>query len=191
MAGTVHASLPGVPHLRTFADRSLRAEQSANAAVCQSRITTKYKISPPPSAESRKRKRKAAITDAKAETATQPDVASDAAQTPAKPQQPQATLTLKTFDPVSGVCLKYRTDKEREVGRLIASLGRLGRHMAALPDTDPPQDAAGSGTAGAGADVEMADASAAADGKPAATQSGSGQGGGGAGGGKKKKKGKR
>ena len=41
---------------------------------------------------------------------------------------------LKTYDPESGVVLKYKTDKAADVGRLIASLGRLGRHMAALPE---------------------------------------------------------
>lgn len=39
--------------------------------------------------------------------------------------------------------MKYRTDKGAEVGRLIATLGRLGRHMAALPETaEPIEDAA-------------------------------------------------
>jgi len=55
---------------------------------------------------------------------------------PSQPQQariPKAYLTLKTYDSESGVVLKYKTDKAAEVGRLIGSLGRLGRHMAALP----------------------------------------------------------
>jgi hypothetical protein len=43
-------------------------------------------------------------------------------------------LILKTFDPKSGVCLKYQTDKAAEVGRLVASLGRLGRNMSGLPE---------------------------------------------------------
>lgn len=39
--------------------------------------------------------------------------------------------------------MKYRTDKGAEVGRLIATLGRLGRHMAALPESaEPIEDAA-------------------------------------------------
>ena len=46
---------------------------------------------------------------------------------------PRAYLVLKTYDPESGIVLKYKTDKAAEVGRLIASLGRLGRDMAALP----------------------------------------------------------
>lgn len=49
-------------------------------------------------------------------------------------QQPTAYLELKTYDPASGVCLKYKTDKAAEVGRLVASLGTLGRDMAALPE---------------------------------------------------------
>ncbi|KEQ78208.1 hypothetical protein M436DRAFT_69325 [Aureobasidium namibiae CBS 147.97] len=51
-----------------------------------------------------------------------------------KPAQPIAQLELKTFDPVSGTTLKYRTDKAAEVGRLIAAMGSLGREMAALPE---------------------------------------------------------
>lgn len=50
------------------------------------------------------------------------------------PKTPRATLTLKTYCPESGVCLKYKTDRAAEVGRLVAGLGRLGRHMAALPE---------------------------------------------------------
>jgi len=42
-------------------------------------------------------------------------------------------LCLKTYDPESGVCLQFKTDRAAEVGRLITGLGRLGRHMAALP----------------------------------------------------------
>lgn len=34
---------------------------------------------------------------------------------------------------MSGTCLKYKTDKAAEVGRLVASLGSCGRVMAALP----------------------------------------------------------
>ena len=47
---------------------------------------------------------------------------------------PKAYLELRTYDPESGVTLKYKTDKAAEIGRLIVSLGRLGRSMAALPD---------------------------------------------------------
>jgi hypothetical protein len=40
---------------------------------------------------------------------------------------------LKTYCPESGVVLKFKTDRAAEVVRLIGSLGRVGRHMAALP----------------------------------------------------------
>jgi hypothetical protein len=83
----------------------------------QTRITTKYNIPDPSKAKSRKRKA--------------PD---DEAEAPTEPQPSIATLTLKTYDPESGACLKYKTNKGWEVGRLIANLGRLGRHMAALPE---------------------------------------------------------
>lgn len=32
--------------------------------------------------------------------------------------------------------MKYRTEKAAEVGRLIATLGRLGRDMAGLPEAE-------------------------------------------------------
>jgi signal recognition particle protein SRP9 len=50
------------------------------------------------------------------------------------PKPPRGALELKTYDPITGVALKYRTTKAAEVSRLILSLGRLGRAMAALPD---------------------------------------------------------
>lgn len=82
----------------------------------QTRITTKYHI---PSADS---------------LSPKPSAPSDATADPSKPAQPIAQLELKTFDPVSGTTLKYRTDKAAEVGRLIAAMGSLGREMAALPE---------------------------------------------------------
>ncbi|KAK5653116.1 hypothetical protein OQA88_9215 [Cercophora sp. LCS_1] len=56
-----------------------------------------------------------------------------AAATPAA-KPPRGHLVLKTYDPVSGVTLKYKTSKAAEVSRLIQMLGQLGRRMAALPD---------------------------------------------------------
>lgn len=40
---------------------------------------------------------------------------------------PAATLTSKTFHPESGICLKYKTDKAAEVGRLFTGLGKLAK----------------------------------------------------------------
>lgn len=65
-------------------------------------------------------------------TATASEQATDTQSAPAQP--PRAYLELKTFDPGTGACLKYKTDKAAEVGRLIATLGTLGRDMAALPE---------------------------------------------------------
>ncbi|KAL6862065.1 signal recognition particle 9 kDa domain-containing protein [Trichoderma novae-zelandiae] len=48
---------------------------------------------------------------------------------------PRGSLVLKTYDPVSGVTLKYRTTKAAEVTRLMgAAMGRLGRAMAGVQD---------------------------------------------------------
>ncbi|CAI7578058.1 unnamed protein product [Penicillium crustosum] len=74
--------------------------------------------------------------------------------TPAQPPTAIATLTLKTFNPTTGICLHYRTNKAQEVSRLITSLGKLAAGA----------DVAGLGLSAAapaaGADVEMVDAPA-------------------------------
>ncbi|EAW13097.1 SRP9/SRP21 family protein [Aspergillus clavatus NRRL 1] len=108
---------------------------------------------------------------------------------PAAAAAPVASLTLKTFNTAAGICLKYRTNKAAEVGRLVTSLGKL---------------AAGAGVAGLGlgpaagtaADVEMVDApgaveegSAPASAAAAAAAAASGKADSGGKGGKGKKKG--
>ncbi|KAK1457039.1 hypothetical protein CMEL01_16050 [Colletotrichum melonis] len=134
----------------------------------QTRITTKYSIK---AVKPRKTKT--------SEDASAAAPAEDATMTDAKP--PRGSLVIKTFDPVSGVALKYRTTKAAEVSRLITCLGALGRTMstskpatldaAAANKDEPMADAGGEDTpAGAATPVE----------KPQA-----------AGGGKKKKKGKK
>ncbi|TIA33606.1 hypothetical protein D6C78_07424 [Aureobasidium pullulans] len=86
------------------------------------RITTKYHI---PSASSISTKpTTTTTTDASTTTPTESKLA----------QQPIAYLELKTYDPISGTTLKYKTDKAAEVGRLVAAMGSLGREMAALPE---------------------------------------------------------
>ncbi|EEA26117.1 hypothetical protein TMatcc_005631 [Talaromyces marneffei ATCC 18224] len=94
-----------------------------------------------------------------------------------------ATLTLKTYNPVTGICLKYKTNKAAEVGRLISGLGKLGAGVKITSATEEPT------TATTTADVEMVEAPVQSQvaTTPAATPAASA---GGGGGGKKKKKGK-
>ncbi|PKY03580.1 hypothetical protein P168DRAFT_327639 [Aspergillus campestris IBT 28561] len=125
-------------------------EQSAlllQAYPDTTRITTKYNFpSTRPSNSSRKQKSKPASTSAPTTTTeTTPQ---------APPTTPLAYLTLKTYNPTTGICLKYRTNKAAEVGRLITSLGKLaaGASVAELGLSNPVP------AAPAAADVEMADA---------------------------------
>lgn len=139
---------------------------------------------------------KTSTTPAASTTEEPPKDATAAAQKP-----PRGHLVLKTFDPHSGVCLKYKTSKAAEVGRLIQMLGQLGRRMAALP-VDEAKEASAAQVQAQGGDVVMGDAAeegtaAAGSGTatPAAggasTPAATGAGGAGGGQGKKKKKGKR
>ncbi|MCJ1329448.1 hypothetical protein MMC10_006128 [Thelotrema lepadinum] len=91
-----------------------------SARPATTKITTRYTIFPPSKSQLRRSHKKPAPTD-------------DATTTEAAPSS-QATLTLKTYDPISGVVLKYRTDRAADVGRLMAGLSACGRVMAALPD---------------------------------------------------------
>ncbi|PYI32495.1 hypothetical protein BP00DRAFT_494505 [Aspergillus indologenus CBS 114.80] len=132
---------------------------------------------------------------------TQPDPAPQP-QTPQTPEKPRiATLTLKTFHPESGICLKYRTNKGAEVGRLISSLGKLaaGADVAGLGLGLPGSGGGSSGVGMGAADVEMGDApppassgvaGAVEGGNEAASSAGAGAGAGGKSGKGKKKGGK-
>jgi hypothetical protein len=84
---------------------------------------------------------------------------------------------------VTGICLKYKTNKAAEVGRLISGLGKLSAGVKITSATEEPA------TAATTAEVEMTEAPVqgqAAAVVPAATPAASGGGGGGG----KKKKGK-
>lgn len=52
-----------------------------------------------------------------------------------KADDPRARLEFKSYDPATGACLKYKTDKAAEVGRLVAALGRLAGEMAGVPES--------------------------------------------------------
>ena len=101
-------------------------------------------------------------------------------ETTTTPATPVASLTLKTYSPATGICLKYRTNKAAEVGRLITSLGKLaaGADVAGLGLSSVAP------AAGAGVDVEMTDAPPASEDAAAAGKADTG-----AKGGKGKKKG--
>ncbi|KAK4539959.1 hypothetical protein LTR36_009929 [Oleoguttula mirabilis] len=143
------------------------------------RITTKYKIpnlDAPKYQKPKKRKRDGEMDDKDA----------------AAPKVPKAWLVLKTYDPESGVVLKFKTDRAADVGRLINGLGRLGRHMAALPvkdeaplDTITHGDASNDHVTEAAVPVPKESAPAPTDAKPPQAAGGGGAGG------KKKKKGKK
>jgi len=117
------------------------------------------------------------------------DAGSSIPAEPPQPSQAKAFLTLKTYDPVSGACLKYKTDKAAEVGRLVAALGTCARAMAALPEIVEDAETAEGVESGATGGEERIQKSA-----PKDSKSGQGKGatgGGGAGGGGKKRKGRK
>ncbi|KAI0166539.1 signal recognition particle 9 kDa protein-domain-containing protein [Xylariaceae sp. FL1272] len=90
-----------------------------DARPTTTRITTTYSLA---NTHAKKRAARAAA-------------AADPSSTPT-PLPPRGVLVLKTYCPVSGACLKYRTTKAAEVSRMIMCLGQLGRKMAALPNDD-------------------------------------------------------
>ncbi|KAA8910507.1 signal recognition particle 9 kDa protein-domain-containing protein [Sphaerosporella brunnea] len=48
----------------------------------------------------------------------------------------KGSLTLKTWDPVSGAVVKFSTDRVADVGRLVLGLQRLARTQMGLPEGD-------------------------------------------------------
>ncbi|PQE25070.1 wd repeat protein [Rutstroemia sp. NJR-2017a BVV2] len=156
-------------------------------------ITTKYNIShaadsphaPSPTRSHSSHKPRLPKPKAASEstTETQPTTANPA------PEPPRATLVLKTYCPETGVSLKYKTNKAAEVSRLIQILGRLGRVMAKLPETE--DIVAGDAGAGAGGDEKISGMPVEEKVAGGAKSGGQSQGQGQAGKGKKKGKGKK
>jgi len=95
--------MPFLPDLNTYLHQSSLLIQ----AYPTTRISTKYSL---PS--------KKAKLDISTENGADPA---------SEKRNPAARLTLKTFHADSGICLKYRTDKAAEVGRLITGLGKLAK----------------------------------------------------------------
>lgn len=103
------------PDLHTYLHQSALLLQAYPQTT---RITTKY---------SQPRKTKPGKV-----SASENEAKNDASSRPKR--EPSATLTLKTYHPESGICLKYKTDKAAEVGRLMTGLGRLAKgEMIELP----------------------------------------------------------
>lgn len=146
--------------------------------MSQTRVTVRYSIKPV-----KPRKSPPSTTDQDTTSTTTTTPSDTTTTTPAAARPPRGSLVLKTYDPVGGVTLKYRTTKAAEVTRLMgAAMGRLGRAMAGVQDV---------------VEEEMRDADAVAAGAEADSgaqqqqQQQQGQGQQGGGGGKKKKKGKK
>ncbi|CAA9959405.1 signal recognition particle srp9 protein [Pyrenophora teres f. maculata] len=169
-----------MPYFTTSAEWLEQSSLLLKARPSSTRITSKYTVLKPTPCKIAKRK---------AYEAKRAPSPADTTRTSSPPPQPQdvdevtVTFTLKTYDPASGTSLKYETNKGAEVGRLIGNLGRLGRHMAALPEL--AEESAGG--EGASASAPQADESGHVKmgGAPADPKAGTGTGG------KKKKKGKK
>ncbi|KAL1598459.1 hypothetical protein SLS59_006743 [Nothophoma quercina] len=167
-----------MPYLKTSTEWYEQSSLLLKARPTSTRITSKYTVLKPSASKIKKREKYA--TKQAAKPADTSRTSSPPPQS--NPEEVTATFVLKTYDPVSGTCLQYETIKGAEVGRLVSSLGRLGREMAALPeaieDLSAPQDAGvATPNVDEAGDVKMGGAPV-----PAAA---------GTGGGKKKKKGKK
>ncbi|EOA87484.1 uncharacterized protein SETTUDRAFT_179207 [Exserohilum turcica Et28A] len=120
-----------MPYFATSAEWYEQSSLLLKARPTTTRITSKYSVLKPTASKIKKRQKyeeKKAARPVDTTRASSPPPAQD-------PEEVTATFTLKTYDPESGTCLQYQTNKGAEVGRLIGNLGRLGRHMAALPET--------------------------------------------------------
>ncbi|KAK6357079.1 hypothetical protein TWF718_001405 [Orbilia javanica] len=160
-----------------FIDRSIQLLQ---AHPNTTRITTTYNISPAPTTPSRRPKPTTTSSSSKTPTAT----------TEEKPKLPRGTLTLKTYDPISGSLIKLRTDKISDVGRIVTGLHRLARSMAGLKDLGSAEitaAAAAAPTTATEAPGQGAAKDAAVSGAAAGTEGGEAVAGGSKGGKKKKK----
>ncbi|MCJ1428987.1 hypothetical protein MMC29_006900 [Sticta canariensis] len=185
-----------MPYLPTAQSWLQNSTLLLSARPTTTRITTKYTILHPRSSDSAKVSRPQPQLKSISTTSAP---ASAASPTPTSHHQPtKAVLVLKTYDPVSGTCLKYRTDKAADVGRLIAALGTCGRVMAALPEkekgAEKEEGGEGVGAGEAKRKIDRSEVLLGRDGekeKDGKGKASTGAGAGGGGGGGKKKKGKR
>ncbi|KAF2252017.1 hypothetical protein BU26DRAFT_538853 [Trematosphaeria pertusa] len=172
-----------MPYFKTSTEWYEQSSLLLKARPTTTRITSKYTVLKPTPSKIKKRQK---YLDKQAAKLADPSRTSSPPPSSAQnPEEPTTTFALKTYDPESGTCLQYETTKAAEVGRLIGSLGRLGRHMAALPevleDLSAPAEGTGLATPRIEDDIKVGGMG---EGKAGGT-------GGGGGGGKKKKKGKK
>ncbi|KAK2871977.1 hypothetical protein FQN49_002654 [Arthroderma sp. PD_2] len=128
-------------YLATSQDYLKQSSLLLEAYPDTTRITTRYSYPKRPSAKERSKAKSKPATSGSAE--------------PTEASAAPATLTLKTFNPTTGICLKYQTKKAAEVGRLIAGLGKLASG-APIEDFVPTQ-IPGKSPAGETEDVDMLD----------------------------------
>ncbi|MCJ1266430.1 hypothetical protein MMC22_006315 [Lobaria immixta] len=136
-----------MPYLPTAQSWLQNSALLLSARPTTTRITTKYTILRPRSSDSSKK----ASRPSKSKSATSAPAPAAGSALTSHHQPTKAVLVLKTYDPVSGTCLKYRTDKAADVGRLIAALGTCGRVMAALPEKEKGTEKDEDGGEGGGA----------------------------------------
>ncbi|KAJ6036982.1 hypothetical protein N7540_001261 [Penicillium herquei] len=122
--------MPVLPTSQAFLEQSALLLQAYPETT---RISTKYHYPTERRAEKHKRQK------SQAKKASEPE---------STPTTPIAAFVLKTYNPSTGVCLKYQTNKLQEVGRLVTGLGKLAAGA----------DVASLGLSGSGpVDVEMVD----------------------------------
>ncbi|KAL3451891.1 signal recognition particle 9 kDa protein-domain-containing protein [Aspergillus insuetus] len=136
--------MPSSPYLPTSAAYLKESSLLLQAYPDSTLITTKYTFPAKTSSKSSK-------------PSTNPESTSTTTST-----TPLASLVLKTYNPTSGICLKYRTNKAAEVGRLITALGLLagGADISLLDGAVPAAGAVGGEEEGASVTPTTAGAAA-------------------------------
>ncbi|GAP89288.1 putative wd repeat protein [Rosellinia necatrix] len=122
-----------MPYYETSQEWLRQSALLLEARPSTTRITTTYHLTDKTGTSKKRQKRRHQQHQEQQSATAAASSTSTTAAAAAAPTAPRASLTIKTYDPHSGACLKYRTTKAAEVSRLILSLGQLGRKMAALP----------------------------------------------------------
>ncbi|KIW64348.1 hypothetical protein PV04_09290 [Phialophora macrospora] len=143
-----------------FSDLNIYLHQSSLLiqAYPTTRVTTKYSLPRKPNAKAQSHPGpKSKPSSSKDTPASATESAADTS-TQAQPKRDRsATLTLKTYHPESGICLKYRTDKAAEVGRLLTGLGRLAKGEAIETPSTAAASASATGVSTAEGDADKMD----------------------------------